>query len=323
MRPGAAILSQLKSAGLGFTSVEELAAKARIKVPDVLAEINELTAAGFDIENAPARGCRLLHRPDVLIAEDIESALAPGPVPWRVQVFRETASTNDIVDDAGRGGAEAGLAVFAESQTRGRGRFSRRWESRPGCGLWFSALLRPGWRASEAGRLTIVAAVAVAEAIASTAGIQTAIKWPNDVWVAGKKVAGILTELRCAANRICYAVVGIGINVSHLPEDFPPELRPTATSLAMQCERPPHRADLAAGVLDRLAEGCVAPFEDIRGRWIARCLTLGKSVELSTGNETVRGLAESINADGALMLRPAHGKLMAIHHGEVSHLEDA
>lgn len=323
MRPGTAILRHLRSAGLDFTPVEELARAAAIPTKDALKEIDELVAAGFEIENRPTGGCRLLRRPDALIAEDIESGLEPGPIAWHPSVFRETASTNDIADEAARAGAAEGFAVFAESQNRGRGRLNRRWESPPGRGLWFSALLRPPWKATEAGRLTAIAAVAVAETIEVMTGLESAIKWPNDVWLGGRKVAGILTELRCTADRICYAVVGIGINVLQRPEDFPPELRTTATSIAIECDRPPHRADVAAGVLDRLANGCHGPFGPIRDRWIARCLTLGRTVEISSEGRAVRGFAESISAEGALMVRGIQGNLLPVHDGEVALVEES
>lgn len=319
MRPGALILRHLRSAGLDFTPVDELSQAAGIPRPDVLRELGELESAGFELEHPPGTGCRLLRRPAALIAEDIEASLGQGPIEWRVQVFRETASTNDIVDDAGRAGAAEGLAVFAESQTRGRGRLGRRWESRPGRGIWFSALLRPPWRASEAGRLTAVAAVAVAESIAALTELPTTIKWPNDVWVNGRKLAGILTELRCTGDGIDYAVVGIGINAHHQPNDFPPELRATATSIAMESGQSPHRADIAAAALDRLAECCHGPFGPIRERWISRCFTLGRTVELSGGSAPLRGVAESIDAGGALIVRDGSGRLRTIHDGDVIH----
>jgi BirA family biotin operon repressor/biotin-[acetyl-CoA-carboxylase] ligase len=258
---------------------------------------------------------------DTLSAEAIEASLRPGPIAWRVQFFRETASTNDIADAAGRAGAAEGLAVFAETQTRGRGRLRRQWESRAGAGLWFSALLRPAWPPAEAGRLTAIAAVAVAEATVALAGLPAAIKWPNDIWIGRRKLAGILTELRCTGSHIDFAVVGIGINVAHRPEDFPAELRDTATSLAIESGQPPGRAALAAAVLDRLAAGCHGPFGPIRERWIRRCLTLGREVEWRDGQEPLRGRAESIGDDGALLVRDASGDLHPIHGGEIIHTE--
>lgn len=321
MSPAAKLLRQFRAAGLGHLPLEDLAFAAGIPTERVTAEIRELEDAGFLFEKHPGAGWRLLERPSSLVADDIEASTRPGPIPWRIRVFRETASTNDIADDAGRGGAAEGLAVFAESQTRGRGRLGRRWESRPGAGLWFSALLRPPWHASEAGRFTAVAAVAVAEAVASLTGLPSAIKWPNDVWLRGRKLAGILTELRCTGGRIDYAVVGFGINVLHGPTDFPPELRPCATSIAMEHPHPPHRADLAAAVLDRLAEGCLGPFAPIRERWIDRCFTLGRMIELRGGSGPLRGVAEAIDDDGALMIRDDSGNLRAIHDGEVIHRE--
>ncbi|MCC6355273.1 MAG: biotin--[acetyl-CoA-carboxylase] ligase [Verrucomicrobiae bacterium] len=255
-----------------------------------------------------------------LLAEDIEACLRPGPPGWRIRIFRETASTNDIVDRAGRGGEPAGFVAFAETQTAGRGRMGRSWDSRPGLGLWFSALVRPPWPASQAGRLTIAAAVAVAEA-ASAAGVPATIKWPNDVLSRDRKLAGILTELRCSGDQIDYAVVGIGVNVLHGPADFPPDLIVPATSLAMECPRPPRREQLAADILNRLATNIADEFGPVRLRWIRLCSTLGRTIELRNAPEPVRGVAESIDDSGALILRDGAGNLRAIHAGDVIHQE--
>lgn len=323
MSPAAQLLRLFRDAGLRHLPIEDIARATGMPQEQVTAEIRELAGAGFVFEDQPGVGSRLLERPQSLVADDIEASTRPGPITWRARVFRETASTNDIVDDAGRGGAAEGLAVFAESQTHGRGRLGRRWESRPGAGLWFSALLRPPWLASDAGRFTAIAAVAVAEAIAALTGLPASIKWPNDVWLRGRKLAGILTELRCTGERIDYAVVGCGINVLHRPSDFPPGLRPLATSIAIEHAHPPHRADLAAAVLDRLAEGCHGAFAPIRERWINRCFTLGRTIELRGGGAPLRGIAESIDDGGALMVRDESGNLRAIHDGEIIHTEQA
>ncbi len=156
---------------------------------------------------------------------------AGGVIGRRVSVFRETASTNDLVRDMALGGAAEGEVVVADRQSRGRGQFGRRWDSAGGLGLWFSVLLRPAWGREFLERVTPLVAVAVAGGISEATGLEMRIKPPNDVFVDGRKVAGILTEAR--TGRETFAVVGIGVNVSHRVEDFPLELQMTATSLEL------------------------------------------------------------------------------------------
>lgn len=171
---------------------------------------------------------------------------------WRVSVFRETASTNDLVMRAGEGGEAEGRVIFAETQTRGRGQFGRRWDSAPGLGLWFSLLLRPRWPAAEIAQMTPLVAVAVARALGESAGLAFSIKPPNDIFFGGRKVAGILSEAR--TGRDVFVAVGIGINVNHARTDFPLELQTSATSLARIVKGIWDRNELAVAVLRKVAE---------------------------------------------------------------------
>ncbi len=170
-----------------------------------------------------------------------------GVMGRRVSVFRETASTNDLVRDMALGGAPEGEVAVADRQSRGRGQFGRRWDSATGLGLWFSVLLRPTWGREFLERVTPLVAVAVAGGIAEATGLLPRIKPPNDVFVDGRKVAGILTEAR--TGRDTFAVVGIGVNVSHAVADFPLELQTTATSLALSLGRPVERERVLVAIL--------------------------------------------------------------------------
>lgn len=170
---------------------------------------------------------------------------------WRVSVFRETASTNDLVMRAGEGGEPEGLVIFAETQTRGRGQFGRRWDSAAGLGLWGSVLLRPRWPVAELARMTPLVAVATARALAAATGLIFRIKPPNDVFCGGKKTAGILSEAR--TGRDVFVAVGIGVNVNHAPADFPLEIQTTATSLAIEAGRAWDRDEVAAALLREIA----------------------------------------------------------------------
>ena len=155
--------------------------------------LTRLRGAGFDIEEKPGLGCRLLASPDRLIADDLHARLAGCMLAREILTFEETGSTNDVAARLGREGHAGGLLVFAERQTAGRGRFGRRWDSAPHAGLWFSLLLRPAFPLPLWVRLTTWAGVCVAAAIERATGLQAQVKWPNDVLIGEKKIGGILT----------------------------------------------------------------------------------------------------------------------------------
>ncbi len=170
----------------------------------------------------------------------------------RILVFRETESTNDIVRRAAEDGEPEGLVVFAESQTKGRGQFGRRWSSAPGLGLWFSILLRPRWEPALISKVTPLVAVTVTRALSQASGLDLRIKPPNDLLHRGRKLVGILSEARTGAE--VFVVVGIGINVNHARADFPLELQESATSLAIETGSSWPRERMASVVLCAMKE---------------------------------------------------------------------
>lgn len=317
------ILTALRNPGMGTLSGAELAQRLGVSRAAVWARIEELRALGYDITASPHGGYRLLSTPDVLHPDDLMSLLgSPRVIGRDIQVFRETTSTNDIIERLARDGVKEGVVVFAESQTKGRGRLGRRWTSPRGQGLWFSILLRPKLRPTEATQLTILAATALAEAIRQHTGLAPGVKWPNDLLLRGRKVAGILTELTAEPDRIRHIVLGIGLDVNQAAADFPPDLRRTATSLRVEAGHPFNRAELAAGILRaldhdyaRLRDG---QFEEIADEWEELCTTLGREVVVAIGSRRIRGRAESLDSEGALLVRTEHGHLERITGGDVT-----
>ena len=240
-----------------------------------------------------------------------------------IVVLDETGSTNDEIARAANAAAPEGLVVFAERQRAGRGRQGRRWESRAGVGLWFSLLLRPPGQMSGWAGLSLWAALGVAEAAETATGVGAEIKWPNDVLVAGRKVAGILIETHAGkAQDGAFAVVGIGINVGHRPDDFSSELRDRAGSLAQFSQRPVNRLALASTVLMRLDANYrlwqSAPTE-IVAACSRRCSLRGRRVRslLPGGPE---GVATGFDAAGQLLLRDDAGQLHTLASGELQTL---
>ena len=191
---------------------------------------------------------------DRLIAAELRAGLEGCRIGNEIVVVEEARSTNDLAWEAAERGALAGFVVFAERQTAGRGQYGRRWESAPSQGLWLSVLLRPALTLQESPQLTSLLAAVVAETIIEETGSAATIKPPNDIYVAGRKVAGILVEGRNDDNGAYVAVAGIGINVHQTVDDFPDELRATAGSLAMVTGRGIDRPKLAIALLRNLEE---------------------------------------------------------------------
>jgi BirA family biotin operon repressor/biotin-[acetyl-CoA-carboxylase] ligase len=215
-----------------------------------------------------------------------------------------------------------GAVVFAESQTQGRGRMGRKWVSPPRKGLWFSILLRPAMRPTMVTQLTIAAATGLFRAIQAQTGITAEIKWPNDILIRGKKVAGILTELSAELDTVKYVILGMGVSVNLSASDFPTDVRKIATSLRIETGQRLDRAALAIRILQELDRDyqriAAGEFESVANEWEEHCATLGQNVVINIGGRTLRGTAESLDTDGALLLRTQHGRLERIIGGDVT-----
>jgi BirA family transcriptional regulator, biotin operon repressor / biotin---[acetyl-CoA-carboxylase] ligase len=319
-----AILTAIRRAGEAGLAGADLAQRLGVSRAAVWARIEELRGLGYDIEASPHRGYHLVSAPDLLHADDLLSRLdgATRCVGRDIRVFEETTSTNDIIEKLARDGVKEGAVVFAEAQTRGRGRLGRRWASPVRKGLWFSVLLRPPLRPQAATQLTVAAAVALGAALREEYGCMSSIKWPNDILLRGRKVAGILTEMSAELDCIKHVVLGIGLNANLAAGDFPMEFRRLATSLRVELGRAVDRPALAVTVLRHLdaayALVCAGQFARVADEWAGQCSTLGRRVRIEVGGRTVAGQAEALDEDGALLVRTQHGRLERIVGGDVT-----
>ena len=189
---------------------------------------------------------------DRLSADQLQAHLPSAIIGRQVIVLDQTGSTNDAILDFAITNSQEGLVLFAEHQTAGRGQRGNRWESAAGKGLWFSMLLRPKIQVNDSGRLTIWAIEAISDIIRTEFSLEPAIKLPNDVQLYGRKVAGVLVEMRAQEKAPHIAIVGIGINVNQSREDFPKELQDRATSLAITLGRRVNRQEFAVALLRHL-----------------------------------------------------------------------
>lgn len=259
--------------------------------------------------------------PADIAPERIQARLHSRVIGRPLEVLAEVGSTNDFVMAEGHRGSPEGFAVLADRQTAGRGRLGRAWASPPGVGLYTSILLRPHLPPIQTPLITLAAGLAVAGAIREVTELDPRVKWPNDVLVDGRKVAGILTELATVGSSVGHVVVGIGINVNQDWQDLPEGVRQGATSLRLAAGRVIGRADLAAAVYASFdqwyqvfSEGRTEAILDRGREWSA---TLGKPVEVSEGEGTWRALAVDLDAYGALLVRDEAGDLRRLVAGEV------
>ncbi|MBF0341206.1 MAG: biotin--[acetyl-CoA-carboxylase] ligase [Magnetococcales bacterium] len=229
-------------------------------------------------------------------------------------------STNQQALSMGQSGAPEGTLVVADAQTRGRGRLGRSWCSPAGENLYFSMLLRPPLPVHQAPRLTLVAGLATLEALRS-AGVPGVLKWPNDVLVSGRKLAGILTEMATEGERIRHVVVGIGVNVNGTAQAFPPEVASRAVTMADILQRKLHRQELLTALLAAwehwydcfLTDG----FEPVRMAWRSQALLEGQRVRIETSSETLDAWLEDLDGDGFLLARTTDGERFRVLAGDV------
>jgi BirA family biotin operon repressor/biotin-[acetyl-CoA-carboxylase] ligase len=320
------VLAFLAEAGDEFLSGEAISDKLGLSRAAVWKHVNALRAQGYLIEAVPARGYRLVEIPDRLRALELKPLLATRELGHEVHWFEEVASTNDVAKELAEEGAAHGEVVVAEAQTAGRGRRGRSWSSPPGRNLYLSVVLRPDLPPARAPEMTLLASVAVCEAVRGAGVAAAAIKWPNDILVGGRKVAGILTEMAADPDQVQWVVLGLGVNVNAEAGDFPEELRPIATSLRQERGEPVGRALFAAAVLSRLegwldrhaAEG----FGPVRDAWRGMSDTLGRDVRVRSGGEELVGRAEDVDEQGALLVQTGRG-LERVLSGDVEVLRPA
>ncbi len=314
LSPDALLLRALRETSVHLLP-GDLALQCGLSLAVIESALKSLTGSGFNIESRPGLGCRLLGAPDRIVADDLHSRLPDCSIAREILVFEETNSTNDVAANLGRTGHAGNVAIFAERQTAGRGRFGRRWVSADHDGLWFSLLLRPELPLAQWPRLTTWAAVAVAAA----AGPRARIKWPNDVIIEGRKITGILIESATDQTGRPFAVVGIGVNVNQT--EFPPEIADRASSLRLCLGREQDRAGFAATLLNELnirLPALLGDFATILAEAGHRSAVLGEWVRLYSGTDFIEGIAEALDAEGGLLIRLSDGTLQLMTAGEVS-----
>ena len=288
--------------------------------------IERLRELGVAIKGHPRHGYQLEKLPDILVPSLVRAELPRAEIGQKIIHYFRTESTNRVALELDAQTGPHGTVVIAEEQTAGRGRLGRTWYSEKSSGIYTSIVLRPPLSPATAPILTLLAGVAVQQAVISAAGLEADIRWPNDVLVKGKKVCGILTEMKAELDRLHIVVLGIGINVNH--SSMPEELREIATSLALEGGRSYSRLQVLAELLRSveryyhmlLKEGHAA----IVREWsAASSYAEGKQVHVKAGGNDYSGVTSGLDASGALKIRREDGRQELLVAGEITELRQA
>ncbi|WP_010501030.1 biotin--[acetyl-CoA-carboxylase] ligase [Paenibacillus elgii] len=306
-----------------FLSGEQLSEELGVSRTAVWKQIERLRQQGYRFEAVSRKGYRLLSKPDRLDMSRLQLKLETERFGRYVKYYDQVESTQIVAARCVADGAEEGTLILTEEQIAGKGRMGRKWHSPVGKGIWMSLILKPVWiPLLFTPQLTLLVAVALCRAIRSTTGVEAGIKWPNDLLVGGKKVAGILLESSAEDERLQHVIAGVGISVNLQSDDFPPELRDTATSLAIEAGRQVDRIEVLSRFLlewEQLyglyrLEG----FAPIKLLWEALTVSLHRNIRCRTPQGELEGFAEGIDEHGALQLRLADGTVKKLYSADIS-----
>lgn len=313
------VLQLLRENSDDFLSGESISERLSCSRTMVWKYIESLRKEGYEITAVSNKGYRLKGETDDVSIHAIQSRLEEDSLFQRIIVESSVSSTQHVAHRLDAEGAKTGTVVVADEQTGGRGRLGRTWLSPPNTGIWMSLLLRPKVELRKAPQLTLVTAIAVVRGIEKVTGIEVDIKWPNDLLLNGKKIAGILTEMQADPDHVNSVIIGVGLNVNQI--SFPPVMKEIATSLLIETNERYPRAEIIAEILKEfewlyetyLTKG----FAFLKPLWEARATTIGKQIVARTARETLEGTALGIDDTGVLLLEDASGNIHHIYSADI------
>lgn len=301
-------------------SGEAIAGQLRLTRNAVWKAVRELEKGGYQIRAVPNKGYCLCENNDILSVQGMLPFLWQKESAGRISVHASLQSTNKTAKEMAMAGAEHGTTVVADCQTAGMGRYSRSFYSPPGHGVYMSLVLHPARLGFETPTLvTVLAAVAVCEAVEAVSGKEPQIKWVNDIYLDGKKICGILTEAVTdfESGNIQWIVAGIGVNFSTPAAAFPPELRPTVGAVFAQGNPPTTRNRLAAEIVNRMVAENRHTGGELIDRYKQRLMLVGERVLLTGAHGTCEAVILDVDAAGRLIVKKDGGNIFALSAGEI------
>lgn len=309
------LLDAFTNSGDSYLSGQHIAELIGCSRTAVWKHIEELRKEGFELEAVRKKGYRIISTPEKITADEIRLGLATSFIGRNIHYEETVESTQKIAHGLASEGLPEGTVVLAEEQLSGKGRMNRKWYSPKFTGVWMSLILRPNIPLTKAPQLTLLTAVAIVQAIEEVTGLKPEIKWPNDILIKGRKITGILTELQAEADRIHSIIIGIGINVNQQTEDFPEELRATASSLSIEAGGLISRASLIRSIFKQFEKLYLLYLEKgffpIKLLWEGYAVSIGKNLKARTLTHVIEGKALGITDEGVLKIEDQAG---TIHH---------
>jgi BirA family biotin operon repressor/biotin-[acetyl-CoA-carboxylase] ligase len=304
------VLSFFKTHDSEYLSGQDLSDVLKISRVAVWKHIKKIQKLGYKIESKQKLGYRLVNETEKLLPWEIITNLKTNVIGKRVYYFQEIDSTQDFAQQIASDKKENGTIIIAEKQTAGRGRLDRKWTSPKG-GIWFSLIIHPKFDVSNSTLIPILSAVALSKSIKSILGVETEVKWPNDITMNGKKVAGILVDASFQANNIDYLILGIGINFDIDAKKLEKRLSKTPNfyginSLRKKDDKTPPKLLLKEFLLQlekNLSQLDNGGKSKIIKEWTKRASGIGKKITINTTNGKISGISQGIDNDGALRLK--------------------
>ena len=317
------ILQLLRESDSDFLSGEEISRRLKVSRTAVWKRMRNLKTMGYEIEASTRSGYRLIRSPDLLIPSEINPILKTKWIGKTIHYFRTLDSTNAKAYQLALNGAEEGEVVIAEFQEKGRGRLGRHWFSPPFLNLYVSIILRPKISPHQASLITLMAAVATADAIQKFSGLLPLIKWPNDILLHDRKVAGLLNEIHSEMDRIHFVILGIGVNLNMSEKMFSKEIRSVATSLKIEMGQTISRKAFLQSLLQELEKWYTIFIKEgnaiILKAWRDRAHIKGRRVKVTSFGEKLVGMAVDVDSDGALILETEDGKRERVVAGDIEY----
>lgn len=315
------LIELLETSDQQFVSGQLLSEKLKISRSAIWKHMKELEKDGYHVEGVSRKGYRIVKFPDKVSENTIQWGLRTNWLGKNIIHKTSTTTTQQIAHQAAQDNAEHGTIVIADEQTKGKGRMNRQWNSTKGKGIWMSIILRPDVLPVMAPQLTLLSATVLADVIAEHTALTPKIKWPNDILINNQKTAGILTEMQAEQDQIQYVVIGIGINVNQVTEDFDKDIQDKATSLQIQTGHKWNIKDFIQHVLQSFEESYDAfmqnGFPEVKQKWESYGYRIGEQIKIKTLHKEWKAKFLGIAEDGALLTKTDNDDIKKIYSGEI------
>lgn len=305
-----------------FISGQHISETLHISRTAVWKQMKRLEKDGYQIEGVPNKGYRIVAFPLKMSKNTLQWGLKTKWLGKHMVHQIKMPSTQTMANQLAQDGCAHGTVVIADRQEAGRGRMNRSWFSNNDLGVWLSIVLRPNVQPLQGPQFTLVVATVLAELMEQDVGITPAIKWPNDILINDKKVAGILTEMQAEQDQIHHIVIGIGLNVNQLADSFESEISQRATSLNIETGETFEKQKLIQSLLERFEVAFdryqLKGFSEVKDKWESFGYKINEEVAYKAGNVEEKGVIRGISTDGALLMENKQNQIETLYSAEIN-----